>query len=175
MKIISKLCKKKKISKSGYNKLTLFDKLNECFAVQKIQRFFRKKLYQNAINHITLEKVEFPCFIFKIPEQNLLYFYDIPSIITYIMKTGKTIDPMTRIQYSDEDLIRLDSFAKKYFPDKKFKNTLRIKNNPCYARKIINRENELLSIELRFNEIKTCILISIDSNIFRQIERTSTN
>jgi hypothetical protein len=81
------------------------------------------------------------------------------------MKTGDTRDPMTRTQYSDEILIRLDSDAKKYLPHFKFKSTLKIKKNPDYARRIRNRENEILNYQTRINEIKESIIIAVDSDI----------
>jgi hypothetical protein len=81
------------------------------------------------------------------------------------MKTGDTRDPMTRTQYPDELLERLDSSAKRFLPNVKFKSTLKIKKNPEYARRIRNRENEILSFQTRINEIKESILIAIDSNM----------
>jgi hypothetical protein len=81
------------------------------------------------------------------------------------MKTGDTRDPMTRTPYSDEILERLDFDVKKYLPHLKFKSTLKIKKNPDYARRIRNRENEILSYQTRISEIKESVLIAIDSDM----------
>jgi len=72
---------------------------------------------------------------------------------------------MTRDQYSDADLIRLDTNSKKYFPMCSYKSTLKIKNNVNYARKIRNRENEILSFQLRLDELKEIIIFIISDNI----------
>ena len=81
------------------------------------------------------------------------------------MKTGDTRDPMTRTQYSDELLTRLDSDVKKHLPHLKFKSTLKIKKNPDYARRIRNRENEILNYQTRINEIRESIIVAADSDI----------
>ena len=84
------------------------------------------------------------------------------------MKSGDTRDPMTRAQYSDNDLTRLDLDSKKHFPKEciSFKSTLKIKNNVNYARRIRNRENEILSFQLRLDELKENILFIVSDNIF---------
>jgi hypothetical protein len=81
------------------------------------------------------------------------------------MKTGDTRDPMTRTQYSDELLTRLDSDVKRHLPHLKFKSTLKIKKNPDYARRIRNRENEILNYQTRINEIRESIIVAVDSDI----------
>jgi hypothetical protein len=81
------------------------------------------------------------------------------------MKSGDTRDPMTRNQYTDEDLLRLDQQAKYHFPEVKYCSTLKIKKNINYAKRIRNRENEILSLQTQFNELKTKIncLIELDA------------
>ena len=81
------------------------------------------------------------------------------------MKSGKVIDPNTRNTYTDTELTRLDIEAKLYFPDKNFKSTLKIKKNENYARRIRNRENDILSFQMRLDEIKTCIITIIEDDI----------
>jgi hypothetical protein len=82
------------------------------------------------------------------------------------MKTGNCSDPMTRIIYSDEILIRLDAEVKKHFPNNQYKSTYKIKKNVNYARRIRNRENEILSFQMRLEELKTNILFAVESDIF---------
>ena len=157
--ILKKLCKIANIKVLKLKKKELFDKYNRYLAVKLIQTRYRKHFYKNAIDHITLEKVCYPCFIYR-TKFNKHYFYNYSSIIKYIMKSGDTRDPMTRSQYSDHDLMRLDSGSKKYFPKENisFKSTLKIKNNVNYARRIRNRENEILSFQLRLDELKENII-----------------
>ena len=81
------------------------------------------------------------------------------------MKSGKVIDPNTRNEYTDTELHRLDTEAKMHFPDKNFKSTLKIKKNESYARRIRNRENDILTFQMRLDEIKQLILTIIEDNI----------
>jgi len=137
---------------------------NKYLSALKIQKVFRKYFYRNAEDHITLERVEYPCFIFQ-TKSGKCYFYSYQSIVKYIMKTGDTRDPMTRTQYSDELLTRLDTDVKKYCSHLKFKSTLKIKKNPDYARRIRNRENEILNYQTRINEIRESIIVAVDSDM----------
>ena len=75
---------------------------------------------------------------------------------------------MEIFEYSDEDLIRVDTDSKKHFPKESisFKSTLKIKKNVNYARKIRNRENEILSFQLRLDELKESILFIVTDDIF---------
>jgi len=165
-KILHQLCKLKKISNySKLNKKCLVNELNKYFAIKIIQKQFRKHFYKNAVDHITLEKVEYPCFIFR-TKIGKCYFYNYDSIIKYIMKTGNCSDPMTRIIYSDDQLIQLDLDAKKHFPNNNYKSTYKIKKNLNYARRIRNRENEIISFQMRIDELKDIILHIIESQIF---------
>jgi hypothetical protein len=163
--ILRGLCKKNKIVCSKKNKKQLIDELNRVLATKLIQRIFRIHFYKNAVDHITLEKVEYPCFIFR-TKIGKCFFYNYDSIIRYIMKTGNCSDPMTRIIYSDEILIRLDAEVKKHFPNNQYKSTYKIKKNVNYARRIRNRENEILSFQMRLEELKTNILFAVESDIF---------
>jgi hypothetical protein len=161
--ILKKLSKNVKLL-TNLTKQNLFDNFNKYLAVIIIQKYYRRHLYKNAVDHISLEKVTYPCFIFR-TKCGKNYFYSYESIVKYIMKTGDTRDPMTRIVYPDEILLRLDSDIKKYLPNIKFKSTLKIKKNPDYARRIRNRENEILSYQTRITEIKDSIIFIIESNM----------
>jgi hypothetical protein len=162
---LKKLCKKKLIPNySKMKKNELFNECNKVLAVKIIQKQFRNHFYRNAMDSITLENVKFPCFIYRV-KCGKIFFYDYSSIIKYIMKSGKVIDPNTRNEYTDNELIRLDNEAKFHFPTKNFKSTYKIKKNETYARRIRNRENEILSFQMRMDEIKASILTIIEDNI----------
>ena len=163
--ILKGLFRINKLKIGKLKKQELIDAFNKYRAINIIQKSYRNHFYRNATDHITLEKVDHPCFIFR-TKSGKNYFYSFESIISYIMKTGNTKDPMTRTQYSDEELLRLDKSAKKYLPQMKFKSTLKIKNNPSYARRIRNRENEILSFQMRLTELKDSINIVIEYDVF---------
>jgi len=165
LKTLRCFCKNKKIKYSNLNKKDLFNEFNKYLAVKCIQFAFRKYFYKNAIDHITMDSVCYPCFIFK-TKLGKCYFYEYSSIIKYIMKTGDTRDPMTRINYSNEDLLRLDIEAKKHFPNNNtFKSTYKIKNNINYSRRIRNRENEILSFQTRLDELKNNLMFVAEFDI----------
>ena len=118
--ILKKLCKNADIKNySKFKKNELFEIINKSLAVKIIQQNFRNHFYKDATDHITLDPVTFPCFIYK-TKSGKHYFYNHSSIIKYIMKTAVYLDPMTREEYSDNDLRRLDSEAKLYYPNIKY-------------------------------------------------------
>jgi hypothetical protein len=163
--LLKKLCKKNLIPNySKMKKNELFDECNKVLAIKFIQKIFRNYFYRNAIDSITLEYVNFPCFIYRV-KTGKIFFYAYDSIIKYIMKSGKVIDPNTRNEYTDNELIRLDNEAKLHFPEKNFKSTYKIKKNETYARRIRNRENDILTFQLRLEEIKNSILTIIEDDI----------
>lgn len=162
--ILRKLYKGKIKNISKCNKPELISKINEYLSVLLIQRSYRVHFYKNAEDCITMDKVCYPCFIYK-TKFGKHHFYNYDSIIKYIMKSGDIRDPMTRTVYSDAELSRLDSEVKKHFPDIKYKSTLKIKKNPNYAKRIRNRENEILAFQLRLNELKNCLLFIIHAGL----------
>ena len=82
--ILKKLCKSANIKISKLKKKELFDEYNRYLAVKLIQKIYRNHFYKNAVDHITLEKVSYPCFIYR-TKFNKHYFYEYGSIIKYIM------------------------------------------------------------------------------------------
>ena len=156
--VLKKMCKKVCIKKySTMKKDQLLNEYNRYLACKIIQRCYRNYFYKNAVDHISLENISYPCFVYQ-AKPGTCYFYTHESIIKYIMKTGDTRDPMTRNPYTDQELKRLDLEAKHYFPGIKYRSTLKIKKNLSYARRIRNIENEILSFEMRLDELKENIL-----------------
>jgi hypothetical protein len=162
--VLKKLCKIAEIKNySKLKKKELIQKYNEYLAVKVIQRCYRRHFYKNAVDHITLDPVTFPCFIYRTKSKKC-YFYSYESIIKYIMKTGDCRDPMTRENYSDNDLLRLDSEAKIH--GKYVRSCYKIKKSLSYARRIRNQENEILSYQMRMDELKQHIFFIIESEIY---------
>jgi len=164
--LLKKLCKNAGIKKySTLKKRELFTNFNCYLSTKLIQRCYRRHFYKNATDHITLEEIKFPCFIYR-TKSGKHYFYSYESIIKYIMKTGDCRDPMTRENYSDDDLIRLDNSVKIYFPNIRYRSTYKIKKNLNYARRIRNRENEILSFQMRMDELKELIFYILNTEMY---------
>jgi hypothetical protein len=157
-------CKNAKIKIGKSTKFELFTKYNQFLATKIIQKEYRKHFYRDAECSITLEKVKYPCFVYR-TKFGKLFFYDYQTIVKYISKTGNTHDPMTREQYSDSLLNRLDHSIKKFYPDIKVSSTLKIKRNMGYARKVRDRENEILSYQTLLDELKEKVMYLIDSGL----------
>jgi hypothetical protein len=157
-------CKHAEIKYSRLKKEQLFDEYRRYLACKVIQSYFRKHFYRNAVDCITLDHVQYPCFIYR-SKHGKHFFYSYESIIKNIMKTGDTRDPMTREYYSDDDLTRLDLSVKIHFPETRYSSTLKIKKNINYAKRIRNRENEILSFQTRMDELKNTIITFISDGI----------
>ncbi len=56
-------------------------------SVLKIQRAFRKWFYRNAVCCISLEKVNYPCFIYK--TSGVCIFYDYLALNKYFKTSNK--------------------------------------------------------------------------------------
>jgi len=150
---------------SKLNKNKLFEEYSQYLACKIIQRAYRQYFYRDSECSITLEKVEYPCFVYR-TKFGKHFFYSYDAIIKYIMKTGDTRDPMTRNQYTDDELTRLDTSVKQHYPEIRYSSTLKIKKNINYAKRIRNRENEALSYQTHLEELKVKILIIIESNVW---------
>jgi hypothetical protein len=157
-------CKNAKLKVSGFNKKQLFDAYNKHIACKIIQKMYREHFYKNAECSITLEKVSYPCFVFR-TKFGKLFFYDYLSIVKYISKTGNVHDPMTRELYSDQVLQRLDNSIKKHYPETKVSSTLKIKRNMAYASRVRNLENDIITYQTLLEESKNTILDLIESGI----------
>jgi hypothetical protein len=83
--------------------------------VLKIQRAFRKWFYRNAICCISLEKVNYPCFIYK--TSGVCIFYDYLSLNRYFKTSNKFIDPKTRNKYTEFEIKRFKKELKLHFPE----------------------------------------------------------
>lgn len=165
IKLLFKLCKLKKIKKySHLKKKDLINYYNSNLAASKIINYFRKYLYSNILDPITMDYVEYPCFLWNPPNTQKLLFYNYSSLVEYIIKTGDTKDPSTRIPFSDNDLTRLDRQSKK--KGYKYRSTLKIKNNERYLLKVRNIQNEIRNIEMRINELRNLLKIALEGKLY---------
>jgi hypothetical protein len=164
---LKKLCKISKIKNySNKKKDEVLLDYNKYLATKIIQRCYRRWFYRDAQDYITMEPVSYPCFVFK-TKCGHFSFYNYDSIVKYIMKTGNTRDPLTRLEFSEEDLYRLDQEVKQHYPKNTcYKSTCRIKRSESYARRIRDQENSILSLETRMDEIKTVLINAIQNDYF---------
>jgi hypothetical protein len=159
-----KMCKIRGIKKyTGCKKEWMFEKINLDISSRKIQNFWRRRFYKDAIDSISFDDVYYPCFIYK-PLENKIYFYRLDTIIPYIIKTGDVRDPCTRIPYTDNELKSLDRLAKNH--GYKYKSTFKIKGNSNYVRRIQERQNIVSTLEFRLSEISQNITHILENNIF---------
>jgi hypothetical protein len=84
-------------------------------SVLKIQRAFRKWFYRNAICCISLEKVNYPCFIYK--TSGVCIFYDYLALNKYFKSSNKFIDPKTRNNYTKLEIERFKNELNSHFPE----------------------------------------------------------
>ncbi len=84
-------------------------------SVLKIQRAFRKWFYRNAVCCISLEKVNYPCFIYK--TSGVCIFYDYLTLNRYFKTSNKFIDPKTRNNYTKLEIERFKKELKSHFPE----------------------------------------------------------
>ena len=166
LKILKGLCKIYKIKIQKSKKQELINKINRRNYANKIIKFFRKVHYSDKIDYISMEPVKYPCFIFGV--QNNYYYYNYISIINYIIKTGDVRDPMTRIEYSDDILLKLDKDIKTHLKTK-FKSTYKIKKDKRYSLRIKRRQGIISSYELRINELLNLIKIAVDAGIMNWV------
>ena len=155
---LAKILKIRRYSKLNKNELSSLIKNHN--AVNTIIKYYKNYL-TNKVDSITFEKIKYPCFIWNV--KGNYYYYNYESIINYIIKSGDTKDPMTRVEYSDYDLQRLDKEAKKN--GYKFRSTFKIKNNSNYLKRIKRRANTIAAYELRINEILDSLKIALEANI----------
>jgi hypothetical protein len=85
-----------------------------------IQRAFRKWFYRNAVCCITLEKLKYPCFMYKSFGVNI--FYDYLALNRYFTLSGKYTDPKTRKKYTNKEIERFYKELSLHFPNEKPNN-----------------------------------------------------
>ncbi len=107
--------------------------------VVRIQRAFRKWFYRNAVCCITLEKLKYPCFMYKSFGVNI--FYDYLALNRYFKVSGKYTDPKTRKKYTNKDIERFYKESSLHFPNEKVEKVEKPNNNLKYnhpLREILN-------------------------------------
>jgi hypothetical protein len=110
---LKKVCKILNIVKySKLRKDELVYKINTMLAILKLQRHFRNK-WINGPCPISMEPIGYPCFSYKPKGSTTFIYYNLDTLVDYLLQTGDFRDPKTREPYSDETLKAIDKYKNK--------------------------------------------------------------
>lgn len=139
--ILNNMCKRRNIKNiSRCKKQELVSKLGYYNSIIKIQKWFRKKLIQNEVCPISLEKIEYPCYAYC-PSKHRFIYYNLDSLKTFLISTGDFRDPKTRNAYTNKQLLEIG------------KDVYRASKNVAYYKRKKERENEMLFLERYMDEL----------------------
>jgi hypothetical protein len=113
---LKKLCKLKRLKYSGTKK-QLINRLQEYHNIIRLQRLIRKFLGTKNFNGslicpIESTSIQFPCYGYKPKGQTIFIYYNLGSLINYLLTSGNFRDPITRQEYSETELYKLDTLKK---------------------------------------------------------------
>ena len=117
LKKIAKIYNVKKFSR--LRKQELINGIKKNKSALYIQRFYRRRLINNSLCPICLEKIKSnePCYGYK-TENNFIY-YNIECLIDNILVSGDFRDPISRKIYTIDILKSIDNSAKSWKVKKK--------------------------------------------------------
>jgi len=125
----------------------------------------KKKVKKTKIiiyDPISLEEIGEHIFKYKRPNGSIIR-YNITTLIEYLLYTGDFREPETKIEFTDNDLKKLDKTAIKY--GLKYNSTLDAKkNNMKYYKEKKDKKDTLLSLERISDEYVTHMLNIIESD-----------
>jgi hypothetical protein len=124
----------------------------------KLQRWIRKIFSKEETCPISCEPIRYPCFAFKTPN-NVLIYYNLDALRSYLIKTGDFRDPSTRADYTDKQLLDMDNIHKYY-------NNLHPKMHP--KPQIKKTDNQKQKIKLKRPKEKTGNKMSKRINIVEE-------
>ena len=110
---LKKICKI--IGIRNYSKLKkeeIMLKIEEYYSVIKIQRWFRKNFSSEKICSISLDPIRYPCFPYRPKGHKFFIYYNLESLIDYLLTTGDFRDPKTREKYDEDTLKKIDKMKK---------------------------------------------------------------
>lgn len=121
-----------------------------------------KKQKCNKIDPILLNPLGKHVFTYT-RDNGLIIKYNIKTLVQYMLSSGNFMEPETRIDFSDEDLIRLDKEAKQ--AGFKLQSTYDAKQNTQLYREKKEKENMLLTLESLLDDEISDILNIIESYV----------
>lgn len=148
---LKKICKFMHIKKyTGLKKINIILMINKHLSILKIQRWIRKKLSKNESCPISMDRINYPCFVYKpIGTQKLIY-YNLSAIKNFLIKSGDFRDPISRDSYTEENLQTMDIIDKyyhKYEKNYKIVSVCKASKNTKFYLKMKEKECELLTFE----------------------------
>lgn len=166
---LKKLCKIYKIN--NYSKLKkneLLEKINNTIAVLFIQKNYRKRLmkYEIQLCPISMDIVSYPYFAFKPKGSSNFIYYNIKSLVDYLLITGDFRDPKTREPYKDETLLSIDRVIRSN--GIKCKSVYNASTNKVFYKKIKNIEDEIIVLERCLDEIISSIVNIMENEMYNE-------
>lgn len=113
-RILRKLCKINNIKR--VNKLNKNDLLNllNCYKFATIiQKKFREKLMIEKFCPISFNRLKYPFISIKIA--NIYKYYDFETLINYFNKTNNLIDPSTRVELTDKNVLYINNLIRYFY------------------------------------------------------------
>ena len=110
---LKRMSKVYKISNcSKMRKKDLLKLIVESSSCIKIQRMYRRKLINNSLCPISLEKIKCntPCYGHKIGKKFI--YYNLETLVDNIFVSGVFKDPISRVEYTDDQLKCIDTLCK---------------------------------------------------------------
>lgn len=145
---------------SKYKKTDLVYNIIRFLYARKIQRWFRKKMSFSETCAISLSKVRYPCWPFKV--QKGWFHYNLPELVDYFLISGDFREPQSKREITTMELEKLDEFVKKVGLHK---NSLSVaKKNTSHYKKLKNNEDYRDALVEEIRDIFCVIRDRLDSN-----------
>ncbi len=172
--VLKKICKFLGLKNYCHlKKSELIVEINKHHSVLKIQKFIRKIFSREEYCSLSCEPIKYPCFAFK-TQRNVLIYYNLESLRSFLIKSGDFRDPNTRAEYSEENVLQIDNMYKQYKSkiDNKdsekeklyFSSVHKAFKNKKFYQKIREKELELLTYERILDRICEDMKLYIDEN-----------
>ena len=139
----------------GYSKLRkkeLLLSIKKYIATKIIQKWYRYCKAYNDTCILSLEKIRYPCWPYKL--ENGWFYYNLPNLVDYFISSGCFKDPYTNKSMKTKELISIDNYMKKV--NIKRKSLILARKNKEYYRKKNAREG---TIETTIEEIRDIICL----------------
>lgn len=164
--ILRGLCRIYKLNNySKQKKEILIKRLNECHSILRIQKFIRNILMggKDQLCPISMEPIRYPCFPFKPKASSHFIYYNLESLIDYLLQTGDFRDPKTREPYLDQVLQSIDDYKKRV--GIKSKSVLLASQNRSIYKKKKDHEDDIMVLERCIDEVVASITTIMESTM----------
>lgn len=167
---LKKICKFLHIKNySGLRKNELIIAINKYHAMIKLQRWARRILSKNEECPISCEPIRYPCYAYK-TANNVLIYYNLEALRSFLIKTGDFRDPNTRAEYTEKQLLEIDAIYKystggiNQSNEDYFKSVLKASKSTRFYEKLKEHEEEKLIFERLLDTICDEIITFINEN-----------